>query len=440
MKNKILIINVLIIIFISSISCNQTNIDNKNDKKAKYVFLFIGDGMGINQAMITNKYLQTVGKQQLSFTKFPNFALTYTNCLDTTKVTDSAAGGTAIATGHKTQFQVVGMDTITGENFSSFAEIAKKAGWKIGIISTVSLNHATPAAFYANQSKRSSYSEIANQIKETNFDFFAGGGIYINKDSLEYENIFSDLKSVGYQIIENKEVYDVSKQYSNKIFYSDTNILGDEKEMPYDIDKKSNTTNLLDFVDFGINFLGTENNFFIMTEGGKIDWACHVNDGTTAIKEVIDFDEAIQIALDFYEIHKDETLIIVTADHETGGMSFGTKKMKYNIDYSLIDNQKKSIDEFSKILKNDKTENYLNLIQQYFNKTVDKNYIKDLTPDEIAEKLVLDLNTSSGIGWTTTAHTGMPVGTYAIGVGSEKFNGIIDNTDIIKKILEITGL
>lgn len=428
---------VLLILVISLSACKT---EQKQNKKAKYVFLFIGDGMGISHAFVTNKYLETIGKDKLCFTQFPNFALTTTHCLDTTKVTDSAASGTAIATGNKTQFRSLGMDTITKEEFTSIAEIAKKNMWKVGILSSVGLNHATPAAFYGNQISRGMYVEIAQQMKETNFDLFAGGGIMTHHDTTAFEKIIDGLEQSGYEILSEKQNFSKENTYSDKLFYSVFDILDDEQALPYSIDYKDDYPTLTDFTDFAINYLDNEKGFFMMVEGGKIDWACHGNDGVTTINEIIAFNQAVEVALDFYEKYPEETLIIVTADHETGGFSFGSDEMHYDINYSLLTKQKKSADEIIKLLENAQISEYNSIILENFSVDLDENYFKDKTPEEIVNKLKKDLNNSAGIGWTTYSHTGTPVGTYAIGAGSELFKGVIDNTDIIKNILETTEL
>jgi len=438
MKNKVKLIT--FILFTSVILFSFTySTEIKKTKPTKYIFLFIGDGMGVNQSFITNNYLQTLGKEQLCYTLFPHFALTTTYCLDTTKVTDSAAAGTAIATGKKTQFGAIGMNNITGEKYTSIAEIAKANQLKVGILSTVGINHATPASFYGNQPSRGMYIEIADQMKESNFDLFAGGGIMTKGDTSEFNRILSELKQTGYQIISEKEEFSKEKKYADKVYYSIFDVLLGDEEYPFAMDyKDQNIPTLADFTDFAIKYLDNEKGFFMMVEGGKIDWACHGNEAAAAINEVIAFNEAIKKALAFYETHKDETLIIVTADHETGGMSYGNDYMHYDINYEILANQKISIEEFVTVLTNSKVENYPDVVSENIGFELDNSYFENKTPEFIAQELVDSINKVAGIGWTTGSHTGTPVGTYSIGIGSELFNGIIDNTDIVKNIMKLT--
>jgi len=439
MKNKIIFVLLILTTFLIVGAFNIPN-SELSEKPPKYIFLFIGDGMGINQAFITNKYLQTLGKEELVFTQFPYFALTTTYCLDTTKVTDSAAAGTAIATGKKTQFGVIGMNTATGEKYTSIAEIAKSNDWKVGLISTVGINHATPAAFYGNQVSRGMYIEIADQMKETDFDLFAGGGIITHEDTSEFNRIIADLKNTGYQIISEKVNLTNKTKYADKLYYSVFDLLGEDEDYPFAMDYVGDEPTLAHFTEFGIKHLENKKGFFMMVEGGKIDWACHGNEGVAAINEVIAFNDAIKKAIEFYYEHPEETLIIVTADHETGGMSFGNDYLHYDVDYKLLANQKISVQKLINLLTNSDTNDYSDLISENLGFNIESSYFENKTPEVIALSLVDSLNTVAGIGWTTGSHTGTPVGTYSIGVGSEQFNGIIDNTDIVKKILEITNL
>jgi alkaline phosphatase len=211
----------------------------------------------------------------------------------------------------------------------------------------------------------------------------------------------------------------------------------------------------------------------MMVEGGKIDWACHSDDAATAIHETIAFDEAIQVALDFYQKHPDETLVIVTADHETGGLALGAAKTKYESYFNFLQYQKVSIDKFSTLLTdfsktlsgNDKTDfnNLLALISENFGlgkeipiteedksklwlafeKTIKNNaggssMYSNFPP--ISETIVKMVSEKAGVGWTTYAHTGINVPIYAIGPGAELFSGVIDNTDIPEIMLKQLGI
>jgi len=249
----------------------------------------------------------------------------------------------------------------------------------------------------------------------------------------------------------------------------------------FEIDRPDNCVSLAEFTAKGIALLDNDKGFFMMVEGGQIDGACHNNDGVTAIYETIAFDDALEEALDFYKQHPKETLIVVTADHETGGMSIGYGT-SYDTAFELLKNQKMSWvrfvdtvlskysseqwnsveDNIPNGLKTDIAEAFglvydrLNpyekdLLENAYDKHMSNTKRKRMTINEFREQdqllygdknpvgvtLTRILNSKAGIGWTTLAHTGTPVEVRARGVGCESFNGFYDNTDIPKKIAEI---
>ncbi len=430
---KLLKLTILFIAITGLLSFSPKSEISKPKPTAKYIFLFIGDGMGINHIMITNEYLKMRGKAPLSFTKFPYFALTSTNCIDTMRITDSAAAGTAIATGYKTKPGVLGMLPTTGEKFISIAEIAKQNNFKVGILSSVGMNHATPAAFYAKQKSRTMYKEIAEDMALSQFDFFAGGGLYA-QDEAELAYLLNNLKSNNYELIFKETKFNKNNHSNKKIYYSVHADKIPAYAIPYRIDQKEEDVVLADYVNFGINYLENPNGFFMMAEGGKIDWSSHDNDGATTIQEVIDFDLAVQEALEFYKKHPDETLIIITADHETGGLSHGSREMAYKTDFLNIDNQKMSEEVFTEELNENLNETKQKLVAKNFSLILKEDYFVNVENKKLSSQVTDSLNKSAGIWWTTGAHTGTLIMTYALGVGSEQFNGIIDNTDIIKFI------
>jgi alkaline phosphatase len=185
-------------------------------------------------------------------------------------------------------------------------------------------------------------------------------------------------------------------------------------ELPYAIERTEEDLTLPQITEAAIAFLDNDKGFFVMIEGGKIDWACHSNDGPTSIYETLDFAKAVQYAIDFYNQHPDETLIVVTADHETGGLAL---TLEHNTDGLLLIDEKIKPHEVN-------TETYM-----------DKNAIKEEQRQRIAEQ-----NKKTGLGWATYGHTGIPVPVYAIGAGSELFGGKFDNTEIPKRICQAMGV
>jgi alkaline phosphatase len=407
-KNLLLTICCGVWLVVALSSC-QTQASSKSPK---YVFLFIGDGMGLAQVAATEAYLSAkegvIGSRNLPFSDFPVIGLMTTFSANR-YVTCSSAAGTALSTGHKTKNNMLGVAPDTTK-LTSITYKLKNAGYKIGIATTVGVDHATPAAFYASAGRRSSYYDIALQLPATNFDFFAGGDFIAStgrkNDQPDIRQIISE---AGYTIVRNhKEVAGVKErvillQPENK-----------GAELPYAIERTADDLTLPQITAAAIEFLDNENGFFVMIEGGKIDWACHSNDGATSIYETIDFADAVQCAVDFYRQHPDETLILVTADHETGGLALNPE---LNIDGLLLIDEKIKPHEVN-------TDTYM-----------DKNALKEEREQRIAEQ-----NKRSGLGWATHGHSGIPVPVYAIGAGSELFGGKFDNTEIPKRICQAMGV
>ena len=391
-----------IAMMVTAASCTQ------KDEKAKYIFLFIGDGMGNSHVSVTESYLSwkagKLGGEQLTMTTFPVYGTATSHSADK-RVTDSSAAGTAIACGEKTNNSYLGVDP-EGNPVESMSYVLKEDGYKIGIISSVPINHATPGSFYGHNISRNGYYEIMAEIPESGFEYFASAGIlgYNGPRGSEGQvpNAEEFLEANGYDVCFGKEELAEAMTESDRIVFCQEYNRGVEPRN-YDStgNKPETETTLAEMVQAGIDFLGDEKPFFIMCEGGEIDWASHSDKTMPMIMATLGFDEAIQTAYKFYLEHPEETLIVVTADHETGGVALGAGNHHGNINWEAIE---KSWNE------NEQSNN--------------------LRPDENAA-----LNAEAHIGWTTTDHTGGAVPVYAIGKGAEKFAGRMDNTDIKGKIL-----
>jgi alkaline phosphatase len=464
-----------------------------NGPRAKYVFLFIGDGMGLCQVNSAEIYKGSgagseIKPVNLNFTSFPAQGLCTTYSSDSF-ITDSAAAATAIACGIKTNSGVISMDSKKEKKPKTIAEYAKEAGMKVGIVSSVSIDHATPACFYAHEESRSHYYEIACQIGDSGFDYFAGGGIKGNSpySRKERKDVFEILKEKGYSIIDNRKDFEkLEKKKEQKIITFDSN-LDRGKALSYEIDRKKESIPLHEFTAKGIELLDNDKGFFMMVEGGKIDWACHANDAGSSIKDVLALEESVKVALKFYKKHPEETLIIVVGDHETGGMTSGFAGTKYSTFFEKIKKQTMSYDAFSNILykykkdnkkedakledleadikkafglifpddkmseddkKNDMilTEFEFNNVKNAFEQTMldrkvrsrdQQTYLLYGGYEPLTVTLTHILNNKAGIGWTSYSHTAVPVPAFAIGAGQDIFNGYYDNTDIAKKIMAI---
>lgn len=371
--------------------------------KPKYVFYFIGDGMGFNHVSLAELYKgynQGVwGPLPLSFSQFPVLGISTTYSASNL-ITDSAAGGTALATGEKTTNGVIAMEPDCSEPLNSIAYKIHDAGYRVGITSTVGINHATPASFYAHNCSRSNYYEIAKEMGESGFEFYGGGGIIShNGNNKGQMSIYELLPQQGYTVVEGIENFD-SANGAEKVFLTH-NYGWEVNTLKYAIDQNENDMTHADIVAAAIEFLYRENSkgFFLLSEGGKIDWSSHSNDAKTTALEVLDLSDAISIALEFYNRFPDETLIVVTADHETGGLALG-KGNGYNIYLNELDFQECSKD------------------------FVTKKGIKAI--DKATEK--------AHIGWTTVDHSGANVPVFAIGASSELFSGRMNNIEIPERI------
>jgi alkaline phosphatase len=444
--------------------------------KAKYVFFFIGDGMGMNQVNGTEMYLAEkagyIGAQSLQFTQFPVTGIVTTFSLHNS-VTDSAAAGTALATGSKTVNGTLGLDG-EGNRLTSVAEKAKKAGRKVGITTSVSVDHATPAAFYAHQSGRSMAYEISLDLIEAGFDFYAGSGFVKpdkTSDNQNAPNVFGLFDSAGYIVAKGYNDFKNKSSKASKIIL----IQEDGKAvdaLPYAIDQKADDLTLTQITESAIASLSKNapKGFFLMVEGGKIDWACHSNDATTVFDEVVDMDNAIKVAYEFYKKHPKETLIIVTADHETGGIHLGTGK--YALNLTALQYQKCSQDALSdriKDLRKSKPQvswedirtllsetmgfwkelpltwsqekklrdTYEESFSEASNARMEKNLYSENEP--LAAKAREVINEIAMIGWGSGGHSAGYVPVFAIGADAQLFMGKMDNTDIPKRIAKAGG-
>ena len=447
--------------------------------KAKYVFYFIGDGMGVNQVNAAETYLGAlqgrIGIQPLCFPSFPYSAFVNTQSA-TNGVTDSAAGGTALACGQKTKNGTLGMLKDLTTSVSSIADWARNSGAAVGITTSVAIDHATPAAFYAHVKERHEQYTIGKQLVESANDFYAGSDFTIPTDP-EYPNgptLYEEANAKGFTI--SRGYADYQKRAANAkkmiLLQSEEASKADRYSIPYALDRKDGDLTLTDITRAGIDFLmkkqGEKNGFFMMIEGGKIDWACHAND-LAFIPELIDMDNAVKVAYDFYKQHPDETLIIVTADHETGGIVLS--RGLYEINLAAVGNQRITIEKLGKELhkmhdvKGDKlvwddvktflaenfgfwdkislTDEQTQRLESSFKKIMDGTSKDQRTlyqnDDELAVTVRSIMSECAQVGWHVTSHSNGYVPCFAIGVGAEQIHGRIDNTEIPKIVAKAAG-
>ena len=296
-----------------NISYPVTNyIDAPGSKRPKNIIFMIGDGMGTAQifAGLTANH----GNLFLDNFKHVGFSKTQST---SDYITDSAAGGTALSSGYRTYNGAIGVDTDTVAQ-PTILEIAEQKGKATGLVSTSAITHATPASFIAHQASRNMYEEIAADFLNTDIDVFIGGGYKHFAERKDGRNLTVDLKKKGYVVL--KDMDAIEKIKSGKLAG-----LTAEEHNPV----ASERNNMLPrATETALNILSqNKKGYFIMIEGSQIDWGGHQNNTDYVVREMLDFDQAIGKALEFAA--KDgETLIVVTADHETGGMAITGGNMK----------------------------------------------------------------------------------------------------------------
>ncbi|MHC4777238.1 MAG: alkaline phosphatase [Planctomycetota bacterium] len=489
----------------------------KGGEKPKYVFYFIGDGMGPAQVHAAEAYLGALQSddtkpggpktQLLEMSKLGVHGMCTTHSWNRL-ITDSAAAGTALACGKKTNGGVVAMGPDRRTALPTVAERAKAMGMAVAVISSVSIDHATPACFYSHAPNRGMYHQICLQLAASDFDFFGGGGmkgqvrkgVDAKKLAMEkgfvFADTFEDLKKIG----PNKRIlaWNRARAYGEALHY-DLDRLWLAENGKDDAERKQ--MSLADYTAEAARRLkGREKGFFMMVEGGKIDWACHANDGMAAILDVLALDEAVKEALKFFSEHPKETLILVTADHETGGMTLGYAGSGSSSAFEILKNQKMSAELFvtrflapyvkaydfehpgrRKAWKDDEYDmdaEMISLIRDHLGLDIEEKdrkkpaymtagqkaqlegaYDRTMSQVKVTDPVLKEryrvlygsyvpvalaanriLNRKAGLSFSTFSHTASPVPVMAMGAGAERFSGFYDNTEIPKRLAEAMGI
>ena len=425
----------------------------------KYVFFMIGDGMGINHVYLTEYYMHRSGMGDLNFKHFPVATMISTYSASSL-VTDSAAAGTALATGHKTNNRMLGMlpdSTIV----ASLSERAKSAGYGAGVVTSDGMTQATPSAFSIHVAERSNSDEIAAQMIGSRVDFMAGATMRSN--SYTAEQWIGEAEAAGMEVFCGDRVY--SPVRGRRVLYLSDDT--DCREFPYVIDMDNSSRRLKDFTSAAIEYLygNFSNGFFLMVEGANIDHASHSRDAASMVREIIDFSESVDLALQFYDRHPEETLIIVVADHETGGFSLTGGKPE------LLSSQKCSVSALTASLNSmgesgtpvswqdvksllsgklglwdtvevtaEEEEVLLSLYRESF-----VEHKSDTEGDlyhsnkKLALEAVRYLGGKAGAVFGGRSHTSAPVGLFVKGSGAEEFLGCRDNTDVNAAVCRAAG-
>ena len=435
----------------------------------KYIFYYIGDGMGFNHVLNAQIFSDEVlrADSTLTMLRFPVASMARTHSASS-DVTDSAAAGTALATGRKTRNNMLGMDADTVA-VTSIAKTLFDKGWGVGLVTTVAIDDATPGAFYAHVPSRSEYMAVGRQLAESGYQYAAGAGLRAARDKdgsrIPLLDYFAEQ---GVTVACGPE--GLATEADRLLVLSNDTVK--TWNVGYTVDSIPGALTLPAMTAAGIRQLSrvSPDRFFMMVEGGNIDHAGHANDGGTIMREVINFDQSLALAWQFYLAHPDETLIVVTADHETGGMSIGTTTTGYSVRPAVAAAQKVSKEEFSEYVKSlarDRRVYHWPDMEEYLADNLGFGSAVLLTPEETAELSEMFenmmagrnsapdqetlyatfdgfsahvfelLNDKAGLGFTTIKHTGAPVPVFAAGVGASEFSGVNDNTDLPRKILSI---
>ncbi len=448
---------------------------NEQTAKPKYIFYFIGDGLSFNHILGTEQFFAVKeGKteiERLNFTKFDtrNFV---TNYSASHPVTDSAAAGTALATGCKTANSYIGVD-IEGNELRNLTDVASEQGYMVGLVTNVGINHATPSSFYGHTSNRYGFPDLVNDYIENPVAFISGSTIMDLKSGPANTNVSpvstlelaERIRNAGILLTLNPEEAANTKGQRVALVANDK----ENKHVPYVIDRKGGELTLLDSSRAAITYLSNnaKDGFFLMVEGGKLDYAAHEQDAATTFYEVREFAQAVGLALEFAKQHPRETLIIVTSDHETGGMALGWDHYEVRMERFMA--QKASAIEMTKIIQQMRAEGKRNW-SDYKQALSDNFGLWSLVPvskeDEAqlkhdfydifmkygpmvdglynkSEFLVYDamrmLNKSASIDWTSMYHTGMYTPIFVTGEGEKAFLDCRDQTDIPKTIARLMG-
>ncbi len=490
MKRKLMMLSVMLTALSGCTTTTQTEVT-----KPKYVLFFIGDGMGVSQRTLAEYYQDYIGENELEMNHLPSIGM-YSNKSNDSYIPDSAATATAMSAGKTTnngqiatqpldnnqltednaeeeQLTIQDVDT-EQDDMVNLGDGLHAAGIPLGVVTTTRITHATPAAFTSHSNDRDNESHIADEQLDFAPELLVGGGTsYLIPQSEEGSkrsddrNLIDEYESKGYTYFDDIETYDSEVANTNTPVLATFN----DSHLDYEIDTDDDAPGLSEITQSSIDYMynNYQDGFFMMIEGGRIDHAAHANDAPALLEETLEFENAIKEGLEFYNEHADETLILVGADHETGGLGLGDDS-----DYFL---NLGTLDEY-----NGATET---MLQGYYKQDMDHDEVieyiendyglQNLTDDEIKQlddvmtrmdnttpdpdngyvgifyddygaydplaTVVNEITADrANVGFTTHAHTGTFVEASAIGIGSENFDGMFTNEDIgltLADLLEI---
>ena len=402
----------------------------------KNIIYMIGDGMGPAYTTAYRYFKDDPNTKVVDPTVFDTIlrGMAHTYPDDHTYVTDSAAGATALSSGRKSYNGAIAVDT-DKKPVKTMLEIAKERGMTTALVATSQINHATPASFAAHNESRRNYDEIANDYIDNKIagklpvDLMLGGGTkyYVRDD----RNLVEEFKSAGYQYSDDFAALNEIKQIPALGLFA-------EVGLPFALDE--NPTRLTQMTSKALDLLDGQNDkgFFVMIEGSQIDWCGHANDIACAMGEMDDFAKSIEQAKAYVDKNPD-TLLVITADHSTGGLTLGAHG-QYKWETEVVKGVKATAGTITDELQ--KTDDLKSVWQRYTNiEFTEENSIKLEQAKKMGDKALLlavkdIINHASFTGWTTGGHTAIDVQVFAYGQRAKDFYGSQNNTDIADKLID----
>lgn len=420
------------------ISFNSNPSVQATSNKAKNVIMLIPDGTSIEAITIARWY--NGGKAFAMDEIASGLTRTYWK---NGPITDSAPGGTAYSTGYKTDDKHVGV-LIDDKPIATIIEAAKLDGKATGVAVTCEIMHATPADFTAHDPDRNNYNSLMKQQIYNGLDVVLGGGDEFlgptaGGKRADGKDLRDTIRSLGYDYVTTGE--GMEKSNSNKLWGAFA-----AKDLKYDIDRKATNSNqptLADMTKKAIEILSKDKDgFVLMVEGSKVDWAAHANDAAGMAGDIVAFDEAVKVALDFAKADG-HTVVVSSADHGTGGPVIGGKNPNYSsvtFEESIdkLKPARASLDLAKELLTGANDAKIKDILNSYYG-------IKDLTDAELAliksGKVNLVVSDRANINWAYGGHIGGDVALYNYApAGIEKLHGVVENTDVAKYMARVLGL
>ncbi|OZU89400.1 alkaline phosphatase [Virgibacillus indicus] len=409
--------------------------ENGNNGKAENVIYMIPDGFSANYAA---NYRVYKGEEAIWDDHLEGMFTTYSANSD---ITDSAAAGTAMATGSKTNNGVVGLDP-KGNELKTILEAAEEDGRSSGLVATSTITHATPASFAAHVEDRNDETEIARQLVASDVDVMLGGGKnkFLPEAQGEHQlNLLEQAKEQDFEFVETRDelmnISDLDVEDGDRLL----GLFAEEALAPELLREDTEEPSLSEMTETAIDVLEEDKDgFFLVVEGSQIDWAGHDNDAAWAMSDTAAFEEAVEKAFEFAR-EDGKTLVVVAGDHDTGGMTTGTSgSMELNA--NILKNVTATGDQMAAQLNGDRS-NISEVVEAHTGLRLAEQEIQSIQEaDDASFAINTVISERALVGWTSTNHTGADIPLYVYGPQSHKFAGFHDNTDLPKMIAEAMKL